>query len=240
MPPTRASARYVAWKGWGADFGTLARGDAAHFTRELRGAVKGKTIRRVLEIGYGNGVFLAYAKSKGWQVTGTELQPELVTLAVRAGYDALSADAVDSLPDGEFDLIAAFDVFEHIPPDESIGFLKALAKKLTPTGTIILRFPNADSWLGSPLQNGDVTHVNAIGVFKLGYYASESGLEVSSIRAESRRGFETSALHGVFKYTAGVLINITAGITKLLYFPRTPVVLSTSNVVSVLRRASTS
>ena len=228
---------YVAWKGWGADFGVMARGDAAHFTRELRDVVKGTTEMRVLEVGYGNGAFLAYARSKGWQVTGTELQPELVDLATDADFDARPAAELASLPDGQFDVIVAFDVFEHIDPESSIEFLRELAKKLAHGGGIVLRFPNADSWIGNPFQYGDVTHVNAIGVIKMGYYAGESGLSVEGFRAETRRGFEVSAKRGLHKYTAGVLIKIIAAVSKALYFPDVPVVLSGPNVVCVLRHA---
>jgi SAM-dependent methyltransferase len=236
-PANEGVGAYVAWKGWGPGFGTLARGDAAHFTRELRDVVKGKSIRRVLEVGYGNGVFLAYARSNGWQVTGTEIQPELVDLAIDAGYDVRHADELTSLPDGEFDIVVAFDVFEHIDAYASIDFLRELGNKLTPDGSIVLRFPNADSWIGNPFQHGDVTHVNALGVLKVGYYARESGLEIARLRAGTRRGFEASVIHGLHKYTAGVLIKIIAGVAKALYFPDLPVVLSGSSVVCVLRRA---
>lgn len=229
---------YVAWKGWGAKFGTLSRGDAIYFQRELREAVRGRAVRRVLEVGYGNGVFLGFARSQGWSVTGTELQPELIEIALAAGFDARSAGDLDALADGEYDLIVAFDVFEHIPPDISIEFLRGLTRKLRDGGRILLRFPNADSWIGNPFQNGDVTHVNAIGGYKMGQYAVECGLDVVRFRAETRRGFETSFAHGVYKYTGGVLAKVVGGVLKALYFPTMPVVMSTSNVVCVLRRSA--
>lgn len=233
----QSDGAYVAWKGWGAGFGALSRGDTQYFATELREVIRGGNVRRVLEVGYGNGVFLAYAKSQGWSVTGIELQPELVAMAIEAGFDARPAEEVESLPDAEYDLIVAFDVFEHIPPDMSIDYLRNLARKLNSAARIVLRFPNADSWIGNPFQNGDLTHVNAIGALKMGQYAVECGLEVESFRAETRRGFETSFLHGGYKYTAGVLAKLIGGVVKLIYFPTLPVVMSTPNVVCVLRRA---
>jgi SAM-dependent methyltransferase len=231
---------YVAWKQWGDRFGVLSRGDAKYFARELREATRGRDVRRVLEIGYGNGIFLGYARSQGWRVTGTELQPELIKIADAAGFDARPAEDLDALPDGEYDLIVALDVFEHIPPDQSIEFLRGLAQKLSAGGRIVLRFPNADSWIGNPFQNGDVTHVNAIGGYKMSQYAVECELEVVRFRAETRRGFETSVAHGVYKYTGGVVAKIVGGVLKVLYFPTMPVVMSTSNVVCVLRRSQNS
>ena len=234
---TTPASGYTDWKGWGAThFGTLSRGDADYFSRETRESVPPGTVPEVLEIGFGNGVFLSYCRSRGWNVTGTELLPELVELARDAGYSAFQAEHLDTLPDSSFDLIAAFDVFEHIFPEQSVAFLTALASKLKDDGTILLRYPNADTWIGNPFQNGDVTHVNAIGALKMAYYAGESGLQIVRMRATRRRGFRTSVIHGLHKYTAGILIKIVAGISKAMYFPDVRVVLSSSNVVTTLRK----
>ncbi len=228
---------YLDWKGWGADgFGALTRGDADYFAREMREIARGRPIRKVLEVGYGNGSFLAYCRSEGWTVTGTELLPELVDIARAAGFEAHSADAISSLPDASFDLVVAFDVFEHVPPDESVAFLAELASKLAHGGVILLRFPNVDTWIGNPFQYGDVTHVNAIGALKMQYYAGKVGLDILRIRGAKRRGFRTSVVHGVHAYTAGVAIKAIAGISKALYFPDLPVVLSSSNLVCTLGR----
>ncbi|MDR6904636.1 SAM-dependent methyltransferase [Agromyces sp. 3263] len=229
---------YLGWKGWGADgFGVLTRGDKDYFARETRDLGRLHPPASVLEIGYGNGAFLAFSRSVGWNVTGTELLPELVELARAAGYQAFRADELDTLPDGSFDLVAAFDVFEHVPPEASVAFLRSLSAKLAEGGVILLRFPNADSWIGNPFQHGDVTHVNAIGVLKLEFYAAEAGLSILRIRGARRRGFQTSVIHGLHAWTAGVIIKCIGAIAKALYFPDLPVVLSSSNVVTVLGRA---
>lgn len=229
---------YTDWKGWnGAGFGRMSRGDIDYFSRETREIVRQRPIAKVLEIGFGNGVFLSYCRSQGWDVTGTELLPELVESARTAEFDAHPADELSNLPDGVFDLIVALDVFEHIPPDESIGFLRTIADKLSPDGAIMLRFPNVDTWIGNPLQYGDVTHVNAIGVLKMQYYAAEAGLVLERVRAAKRRGFRTSVVHGMHRYTAGVAIKAGAAVAKALYFPDLPVVLSSSALVCILKQS---
>jgi SAM-dependent methyltransferase len=228
---------YMSWKGWDADgFGVLSRGDSDYFSRETRDAIQRGSVPRVLEIGFGNGTFLAYCRSVGWSVTGTELLPELVELATEAGYRAVAADRLDTLADASFDLVVAFDVFEHIPPEHSIAFLTQLASKLRDDGRILLRYPNADTWIGNPFQHGDVTHVNAIGALKMEYYAGEANLEIVRMRATKRRGFRTSIIHGLHAYTAGVLIKAASGLAKVMYFPDVRVVLSSSNVVTLLRK----
>lgn len=234
---TRASG-YADWKGWNAShFGVLARGDADYFSREVREIVRRRPVHRVLEIGFGNGVFLSYCRSQGWDVAGTELLPELVEMAKAGGFRAYTADELSQLPDRGFDIIVAFDVFEHVPPDQSIEFLTAISAKLADDGALLLRFPNVDTWIGNPLQYGDVTHVNAIGVLKMQYYAERSGLTIRRLRGAKRRGFRTSIIHGVHAYTAGVAIKLIAGLAKALYFPDLPVVLSSSTVVCTLEKS---
>ena len=236
--PVDQESHYLDWKGWTseADFGVVERGNVDYFTRELRDIERATEVHDVLEIGFGQGQFLAFCRDRGWKVTGVELLPDLVAAASRAGFDARGADELAGLPDESFDLIAAFDVFEHIPPDQSEEFLANLRSKLRPNGRILLRFPNADSWIGLPFQNGDPTHTNAIGVLKMSYYATVCGLELTAFRGVKRRGFHTSVIHGVHRVTAGAFITVVAGIKKALYFPDLPVVLSTSNVIAVLGR----
>jgi 2-polyprenyl-3-methyl-5-hydroxy-6-metoxy-1,4-benzoquinol methylase len=228
------TASYSEWKGWTQPgvFGRPERGDTAYYSRELRDIPH--PINDVLEVGFGSGTFLAYCRSQGWSVTGTELSPEQVALAQGAGFAARLADQVDQLPDGSFDLIAAFDVFEHIPERDSITFLTVLASKLRPSGAILLRYPNADTWLSNPFQYGDPTHVTAIGYHKMQYFAANAGLDIRAYRAPTRRGFRTSLIHGAHLMTAGVLVKLIAGLQKVLYFPGVPLVMSSSNVLCVL------
>ncbi|MCU1441431.1 MAG: hypothetical protein JWP85_2428 [Rhodoglobus sp.] len=232
--PPIDTASYSEWKGWTQPgvFGRPEPGDTAYYTRELRDVPR--PIGDVLEVGFGSGTFLAYCRAQGWRVTGTELSPEQVALARAAGFDARLADLIDELPDESFDLIAAFDVFEHIPERDSVTFLTVLASKLRPTGMILLRYPNADTWLSNPFQHGDPTHVAAIGYHKMQYFAANAGLEIRAYRAPTRRGFRTSLIHGLHLVTAGVLVKIIAGLQKVLYFPGVPLVLSTSNALCVL------
>lgn len=232
------SGDYATWKGWLPEaFGVEGRGDRPYYQRELR-ELMGADIRQVLEVGFGNGAVLAFGRARGWTMSGTELQPELVAMAVGRGYDAHNSSAVDSLPEASFDGIIALDVFEHISPAQSIEFLTVLGRKLRVGGHLVLRFPNADSWIGNAFQNGDPTHVNAIGMLKMTYYARSAGLRIESFRAAARRGFATSAIHGLHSLTAGNYLKLSAAISRALHFPALPVVLSTSDVVCALTRDS--
>ena len=233
------SSDYVEWKGWvdQTAFGFLSAGEAAYFTSELKDVrVDPDGIRDVLEIGYGNGAFLAYCRSKGWNVTGTELDPGLVQAGIDSGYEVFSADRMHMLAGRSFDLIAVFDVLEHIGQEAVPSFLTELSLTLREGGRMLFRFPNADSWLGNPLQNGDPTHVTAIGYLKMTFFALQSGLEIVTFRGARRHGFATSFANGSYALIAGPVIAVSAWIKRALYFPGLPIVLSTSNVVCVVRR----
>jgi SAM-dependent methyltransferase len=233
------SSDYVEWKGWVGQvpFGFLEPGEARYFDSELRDVLAHVgVVTDVLEIGYGNGAFLSYCASRGWNVTGTELDPSLVCAGLQHGFTVLPADQTAGLADDSFDLIAVFDVLEHIPQDAIPEFLSELRRMLRPGGRMVFRFPNADSWLGNPLQHGDPTHVTAIGYLKMTYFALQTGLELAAFRGARRHGFATSFANGVYALVAGPIIAVTSTLKRWLYFPGLPVVLSTSNVICVVRQ----
>ena len=121
---------------------------------------------RVLEIGFGNGAFLGYCKNEGWTATGIETNETLLSRATSAGFPVFSS--VEELPGGlTFDLIAVFDVLEHLPIDHAEGLLSQLRDVLSPQGAILLRVPNGDSPFGRAYQHGDRTHVETYGSEKL-------------------------------------------------------------------------
>jgi SAM-dependent methyltransferase len=141
----------------------------------------------VLELGFGNGAFLAWARGRGASVYGIEASSTLVQRArSKFGQDRAFGD-VEQLrvqhPEARFELIAAFDVLEHVPPAEVVDLLRLLRSLLAPTGRLVVRFPNGDSPFGRVTQHGDPTHVNTIGGFKLSYYAQQAGLAVVSLRS---------------------------------------------------------
>ncbi|MBC7402377.1 MAG: class I SAM-dependent methyltransferase [Microbacteriaceae bacterium] len=235
------SSDYVEWKGWvdRTPFGFLSAGESAYFDSELRDVrVAPGGIRDVLEIGYGNGAFLSYCREHEWKITGTELEPGLVQAGIDAGFTVFASDRMDEIANRSFDLIAVFDVLEHIPQDAVPEFLAVLSRKLRAGGKILFRFPNADSWLGNALQNGDPTHLNAIGYLKMTFFVLQSGLEVVKFRGARRHGFRTSFINGMYALIAGPIIAVTSTVKRALYFPGLPVVLSTSNVVCIVGRSN--
>lgn len=176
---------YIAWKKWSDNFGQVTSYERDKFDAELTQTKKVfDKNTKVLEIGFGSGKFLAHAKSKGWDITGTELNNTLVGVAKEHGYEASNDASLDTLPDNHFDLVVAFDVLEHIENKDLSDFVKKIANKLRVGGMFLARYPNGDSPFGMPYQNGDITHASSIGLHKMEYLASTSELKIAYHGAE--------------------------------------------------------
>ncbi|MEO9634394.1 MAG: methyltransferase domain-containing protein [Parasphingorhabdus sp.] len=152
---------YEVWKGWDKFFQTSA-GQAAYYRREcdqldLSGA-------QILEMGFGSGTFLNWARQQGASLSGTEVNPVLTKKAEENGVDVLPLDLASSVAtcQAKFDAIFAFDVMEHLSMSQIDSTLDAFEALLKPGGRAILRFPNGRSPFGLPSQKGDPTHLVAL------------------------------------------------------------------------------
>jgi hypothetical protein len=159
--------------------------DAVYYAAET--SITSGSLPRLLEIGFGNGSFLGWAKSLGGEIFGVETNAQLNARARQFfGSDGFFDDLRDFRLDplrGRLTHVVAFDVIEHISIEHLPGMFERIAELLCAEGRLILRFPNGDSPFGRMIQHGDPTHVTTIGRFKLIYLARNAGLEVTEIRA---------------------------------------------------------
>lgn len=179
--PVMKDSSYLAWKNWkDSSFGQLSKADSAYYSAELKraGISRCSHSLAVLEIGFGNGQFLTYAANQGWEICGTEINEALLAEAKRRNFVVYGADFIESYQKSAFDLIVAFDVIEHISADQIREFFGGVTNILRSGGTFLARFPNADSPFGLEGQNGDPSHLNALGVGKIKYLAKQAGLEI--------------------------------------------------------------
>ncbi len=99
---------------------------------------------RLLDVGCGDGGFLALAQRNGWQCVGFDYEKRMVALAKERGVEVHACEFSSfcrSRAAGEFDVVALFDVLEHTPePRELLGFVLPLLKK---GGYLTLTMPNA-------------------------------------------------------------------------------------------------
>jgi 2-polyprenyl-3-methyl-5-hydroxy-6-metoxy-1,4-benzoquinol methylase len=188
---------YIEWKNWRTDF-SFSEAEDLYFEKEL-----GKIVRpgqRIVEIGFGAGSFLAWAKHRGADVYGVELQEELVTAATKHGFVAVNE--IDGLlPHRQqgFDAVVALDVFEHLSVDEITPMLTSIEKLLKPAGILTIRVPNGCSPFGLGNQYGDATHQTVITPNKLSQLAYSTHLRVVDIRNEARVPNRKAISHRIAK-----------------------------------------
>ena len=170
---------YAQWKGWDpADFARYSAYDSRYFDWHVQRALGSRAAPVVaLEVGFGNGRFMGWLRAQGHTVVGMETNPRLVEAARGAGFEAELALA-DIAVAKRFDLVAAFDVLEHVPPAQTQAFISQLAARLLPGGRLLLRFPNGESPFGLWMQHGDMTHVNAFGLSKVRQLCAACGLRL--------------------------------------------------------------
>jgi 2-polyprenyl-3-methyl-5-hydroxy-6-metoxy-1,4-benzoquinol methylase len=238
-PDKTLDSAYINWKNWGANFGVVDPANKAYFAKELHIASPNLSSGSVLEIGFGSGQFLGFCRNRGLSVTGLEMNTLLVAEAQKQGYDARDADELAKLPPKSFDLVAAFDVIEHINKADIPSFFSAIRNCLSDDGRMLLRFPNGDSWLGRINQNGDPTHVTEMGYYMLDYFSRETGFEIVYYNSPQGIGFAHGFASGLRSFFARPLAKAIALVLHAIYFPTSPVVLSSSNVIAVLSKDKT-
>jgi SAM-dependent methyltransferase len=101
--------------------------------------------KRLFDIGCGSGNFLAFAKRRSWQVAGIDFDSNAIqaTKEVFGITDVEQTDLINyrnTYPNAEFELIAFFDVFEHI--DNHREFLAAMKKLVVKDGYIAMSMPH--------------------------------------------------------------------------------------------------
>jgi SAM-dependent methyltransferase len=163
---------YSSFKGWG---GAAAPVRPEEFSEILK---LGRCAQpsRILEIGFGRGQFLDWARAGGHDVVGVEIIPEMIGAARSRGHAV--HETLEKEIDGQFDLIVAIDVFEHISYSELTTMLLRCRQLLRSSGRLVARFPNGDSPFSGRYQNGDATHVKPMTASALGQIALPLGIEV--------------------------------------------------------------
>lgn len=126
----------------GAVLARLLPGFAALAERPVRGLPAGA---RVLDLGAGNGLFVAEACAWGLRAAGIELDEEGVAAGRKAGLDLAVETAAEraAREPGGYDAVTLSHVIEHVP--DPVALLRDCAALLRPGGTVWIATPNLAS-----------------------------------------------------------------------------------------------
>lgn len=100
---------------------------------------------KVLDVGCGEGNFLAKVQRKGAIAFGIELNKKAAKIAMGKGLhiyeELLDNHALDSF----YDTVTSFQVLEHVA--DPLAFVRGCIRLLRPGGTLVIGVPNNDSFL---------------------------------------------------------------------------------------------
>jgi len=105
-------------------------------------------VKKVLDVGCGDGILCAELVKKGFEVTGVDFSKNAINhskrLVPKANFicaDALKADALSEFQN-YFDALTLIEVIEHIPPSRHLQLMKNVYKLLKKNGILILSTPS--------------------------------------------------------------------------------------------------
>jgi len=205
---------YEEWKGWQkrelSEVPSATNHD--YFSREMKRA-KISSGAKILEIGFGNGEFMQWAKVNGYRVSGVEIREKLYHLAKERNFSVFLGQVTDDINGlaSEFDALISFDMFEHLPKDVLIDYFRAMNRLLKHGGSVVLRFPNGQSPFGRYYQYSDLTHQNVLTGRLIGQIAGMTGFSLEGCYNAIRIHGKKRRFLKVLKYFLRDLLELALG-----------------------------
>lgn len=145
---------------------------------------------RLLDIGCGNGDFLAFMSTLNWRAEGIDTDKKMIQICRGRGLQ-VEENTLEkqNYPDNTFDAITAKHVIEHVY--DPVGFLSECLRILKPGGYLVLLTPNlqslghklfTDSWLGLEIPR----HITLFTLDSLRMIAQKVGLKIVSFSSTGR------------------------------------------------------
>jgi len=116
----------------------------------------------ILDVACGAGHFLYFLKKQGYRnLKGIDISSEQIEMARQMGVPEVEEGdlfAYLSAHPGQYDLILANDIIEHLRKDEVLNLLDGIFRSLKPGGQVLVSTENAASLFGASRVFIDFTH----------------------------------------------------------------------------------
>ena len=141
----------------------------------------------IADVGCGQGAWLAWAASQGYRgLVGIDVSRSELDLAQHRlpKVQFIHDDAIVALQklEGQFGMIHAKDLFEHLTKDKAVEFLLACRGALKPDGELWIYTFNAQGWFAGATQYGDFTHELSVTPASLAQVLRATGFTVISVQ----------------------------------------------------------
>lgn len=180
---------------------------------------------KILELGCGEGRFLAYLKQNGYKnVLGIDICPEYIVIARNNGVDIKLGNVFSFLENksNEYDCIVAIDFIEHFNKEELFQLLEMIFLALKSGGIFILQTPNGAGLFSGQVVYGDFTHFTTLNQSSLLQVLKEVGFvnvkinEVSPVPC-GIKGFLRSNFWAIIKIVLNGIKRIETGKTQEIW-----------------------
>ncbi len=148
---------------------------------------------RLLDLGAASGYFLDVASQNGYSAEGIELNPSAVKEGRERGRKIKLADILkNGYPDDSFDVVTAFDFFEHLPQDKLKDYILTIKKLLGKNGVLAIITVNTASWWAKIFGRRWHTflppeHISYFSDKNIRLFLENSGFEVLEIKTLHKR-----------------------------------------------------
>lgn len=156
---------------------------------------------KILDIGCGNGVYLAILKSLGWKTYGIEVNTQDCEVARGLGIEAFCQDLAEiRFPARSFDVVRMVHVLEHL--SSPLAVFKEIKRIIKPGGTLYVEVPNEKSFAGACFKENYLaagSHLYGFSLSTLTLLCEKTGFSVRKVRYKSSKGITLTSL----QYAAG-------------------------------------
>jgi SAM-dependent methyltransferase len=139
-PDAYPPSGYAPWGGGGtlrrAAFAVLRALNARWKLRRIRRAVP--ALRRLLDVGAGDGAFANFVQDRGYEVAATE--PSATARRAASNRGVAAVERLEELGGRRFDAVTAWHVVEHVP--DPVALLSAMRETVAPGGAAFVAVPN--------------------------------------------------------------------------------------------------